>query len=145
MATYSAANYLTKPVPTHGLSNGVYAIYMSVSATAALTTSDVLNFGYVPENFRVVSGFLDADDLDTNGTPTLALNIGDADDADRLFAASAVGQAGTASNDVAVAGLGYKYEAKTLITGAPSTNAATGAAGGIRLCLVGYIEDDTTS
>lgn len=145
MATYSATDYLTKPVVGHGLGNNVKAVYFSVTASAALTTSDTLNFGYVPENFRVLGGFLEADDLDTNVTPTLTLNIGDADDADRLFAASTVGQAGTATNDVAVAGLGHKYESKTLITGAPAANAATGAAGDIRLCLYGIIEEDTTS
>lgn len=145
MATYSAANYATAPVASHGLSDNVKALYFTVTASAALTTSDVLQFGYAPEGFRVVGGFLKADDLDTNGTPTLTLNIGDADDPNRHFAASTVGQAGTASNDVAIAGLGHRYAAKTLITGAPAANAATGAAGDITLCLLGVIDDSATS
>ncbi len=145
MATYSADNYLTAPIADHGIGGNMKAFYFSVTASAALTTSDTLNFGYVPKNFRVLGGFLEADDLDTNGVPTLTLNIGDSDDADRLFAASTVGQAGTASNDVAVAGLGYKYGSKTLITGAPAANAATGTSGDIRLCVYGLLEDASTS
>lgn len=145
MATYSATDYLTKGVAGHGLGGNVKALNYVISATAALTTADILNFGYAPAGFRCLWAFLEADDLDTNGTPTLTLNVGDASDADRLFAASIVGQAGTASSAPAVTGVNYLYTAKTLITGAPAANAATGAAGTITLTLVGVLEDSATS
>lgn len=140
MATYSASGYDTAPVASHGLADAVHALYAEISVTAALTTSDAFNFGYLPAGARVIGGFIEATDMDTNGTPTLTINVGDADDADRFFAASTVGQAGTAGTALAVAGLGHKYSSKTLITGAPAANAATGAAGTLYLCLQYVIE-----
>lgn len=140
MATYSASGYASAAVPTPGLAAQVQALHKSISVTAALTTSDAFNFGYLPAGARVVGGWLEATDMDTNATPTLTINVGDADDADRFFAASTVGQAGTASTALAVAGLGHKFDSKTLITGAPAANAATGAAGTLTLCLLYVVE-----
>ncbi len=140
MATYSASGYLTKPAAALGLAQNVQCLYAEVAPSAALTTSDVFNFGYLPINARVVGAFIEASDLDTNGSPTLTLNVGDSGDADRYFAASTVGQAGTASTALAVTGLGYKTTAKTLVTGAPAANAATGVAGTISVGILYVVE-----
>lgn len=141
MATYSSTNYSNNvPAASHGLSGNVKTAYASVSCTAAPSTSDTLNFFYLPAGARVVGGWLKASDMDTNGSPTLTLNIGDSGDADRLFAASTVGQAGTASNTFAATGILYQYASKTLITGVANANAATGAAGTVELCLHYVVE-----
>lgn len=140
MATYSATNYDTKPVPSHGLANDCKVLYFEVTCTAAPGTSDTINFGYVPADARVVFAVLEATDMDTNATPTLALNVGDAGDADRLFAASTVAQAGTLSSAIATTGAGHKYDDSTLITGTASTGAATGAAGTVYLTVF-YVLD----
>lgn len=144
MATYSAVDYLTKPVPTHGLANNLKAFYFEVACTAAPSTSDTINFGYVPKNFRLLHATIEATDMDTGG-PTLTLNVGDSGDADRIFAASTVGGTGTQSSAIATTGFGYKYTDKTLITGVAAANATTGAAGTIYLALFGIQEDATTS
>ena len=144
MATYSAVDYLTKPVPTHGQANNLKAFYFEVACTAAPSTADTINFGYVPKNFRLMHATIEATDMDTGG-PTLTLNVGDAGDADRIFAASTVGGTGTLSSAIATTGLGYKYTDKTLITGVAAANATTGAAGTIILVLFGIQEDATTS
>lgn len=144
MATYSAVDYLTKPVPTHGLANNLKAFYFEVACTAAPSTSDTINFGYVPKNFRLLHATIEATDMDTGG-PTLTLNVGDSGDADRIFAASTVGGTGTQSSAIATTGFGYKYTDKTLITGVAQANATTGAAGTIYLALFGIQEDATTS
>ena len=144
MATYSATNYLTTPVATHGLANNMKAFYFEVACTAAPTTSDTINFGYVPKNFRLLHATIEATDMDTGG-PTLTLNVGDSGDADRIFAASTVGGTGTLSSAIATTGFGYKYTDKTLITGVAAANATTGAAGTIILVLFGIQEDATTS
>ena len=144
MPTYSATNYLTAPVSTHGLANTMKAYYFEVACAAAPTTSDPLIFGYVPKNFRLLGATLEATDMDTGG-PTLTLNIGDSGDADRIFAASTVGGTGTLSAAIATTGFGYKYTDKTLITGVAAANATTGAAGTIFLVLYGIQEDATTS
>lgn len=144
MATYSAVDYLTKPVPTHGQANNLKAFYFEVACTAAPSTADSINFGYVPKNFRLLHATIEATDMDTGG-PTLTLNVGDSGDADRIFAASTVGGTGTLSSAIATTGFGYKYTDKTLITGVAAANATTGAAGTIILALFGIQEDATTS
>lgn len=78
--------------------------------------------------------------MDTGGSPSLTLNIGDSGDADRLFAASTVGQAGTLSSALATTGAGYQYTSKTLITGVANANAATGAAGTVNLTVLYVVE-----
>lgn len=143
MATYSSQQVTDRmPIPSHGFGSSVYCQRFKITTTAALTTSDVLRFGYLPKYARVVDAWLKASDLDTNGTPTIALNVGDSGDADRLFAASTVAQTGTVAKMTVATGFGYRYDDETLITGAPSTNAATGAAGTIELAVFYTIEDD---
>jgi hypothetical protein len=144
MATYSATNYLTTPVVTHGLANNMKAFYFEVACAAAPSTSDTINFGYVPKGFRLLHATIEATDMDTGG-PTLTLNVGDSGDADRIFAASTVGGTGTLSSAIATTGFGYKYTDKTLITGVAAANATTGAAGTILVALFGIQEDATTS
>jgi hypothetical protein len=140
MATYSAPNYTKLPAASHGFGGNVKALFSTVTCTAAPSTTDTINFGYLPANARVLLAVLEASDMDTNGSPTLALNVGDAGSASRLFSASTVGQAGTDSTAIAATGAGYKYTSKTLITGTASTNAATGAAGTVYLTVF-YVVD----
>lgn len=140
MATYSAANYLTQPVFTHGPAGNVKVERATVTCTAAPSTSDTLNFFYLPAGARVHLAVLEASDMDTSGSPTLTLNIGDSGDADRLFAASTVGQAGTLSTAIATTGGDASYSAKTLITGVANANATTGAAGTVTLTVFYSVE-----
>jgi hypothetical protein len=141
MATYSSSAYTNnKPTAGHGAASSVKVAYASVSCTAAPSTSDTLNFFYLPAGARVVMAVLEASDMDTNGSPTLTLNIGDSGSASRLFSASTVGQAGTSSQALAVAGQGNLYTSKTLITGTAANNAATGAAGTVELTVFYVIE-----
>lgn len=143
MATYKSTQ-ATAPIASakgHGLAGNVKAVHWSVSCTAAPTTSDAIQFGYVPKNARVILAVLESTDMDTNGSPSLTINVGDSGDADRLFAASTVGQAGTLSSAIAVAGGGYKYTDKTLITGVAAANAGTGTSGTLYLSLFYVIED----
>lgn len=140
MAAYNATNYATLPASSHGFAGNCKVKHWTVSPTAALTTSDTFSFGYLPAGARVVMAVLEATDMDTNGTPTLTINVGDLGDADRIFAASTVGQAGTLSTAIATTGAGYQYTSKTLITGAPNANAATGAAGTINLTVFYVVE-----
>lgn len=141
MATYNSTNIASKTgVASVAAAGVVHCAYAEVVTTAALTTSDTLNFFDLPPNARVISATLEATDLDTNGAPTLTLNIGDSGSATRYFSASTVGQAGTAAAASAVAGLHYKTTAKTRIVGVPAANAATGAAGSVYLSILYIVE-----
>lgn len=140
MATYSSTNITNKTgVAAGGAGGSVLVAHATVSCAAAPSTSDTLQFFYLPSNARVLLAVLEATDMDTAG-PTLTLNIGDGSVADRLFAASTVAQAGTLSSAIATAGAGYKYSSKTMITGTAAANATTGAAGSVTLTVF-YVID----
>lgn len=141
MATYNSSNITSKTgVSAGGPAGNVLVAYAEVVTTAALTTADFLYFFDLPANARVLSATLEATDMDTNGTPLLTLNVGDAGSATRFFSASTVGQAGTAAVASAVAGLHYKTTAKTRIVAVPAANAATGVAGSVYLSMLYVVE-----
>lgn len=141
MPTYQSSNVSLKSgVSAGGPAGNVLVAYAEVACPAAPSTADPLQFFYLPAGARVLHATLESTDMDTGGSPSLAINIGDAGDPDRLFAASTVGQAGTASSAMAVTGQGYKYTSKTLITGVASANAATGAAGTLFLWVMYVVE-----
>lgn len=143
MATYQSRQVSEiMPIPSHGLAVDTKCQRFTVTIGAALTTADNIEFGRVPDYARVVDATLVATDLDTNGSPTLTLNVGDAGDADRFFAAATVGQTGAAARMSVLTGFGYRYpKGGGLITGKPAANAATGVAGTIDLYLF-YVVDD---
>lgn len=141
MATYNSPGVTANaPLLSHGLSGNAKVATATVTCSAAPSTSDTLNFFDLPAGARVHMAVLSASDMDTNGTPTLTLNIGDSGSAARLFSASTVGQAGTASTALAATGAGNLYTSKTRITGVAQANAATGAAGTVTLSVLYTIE-----
>jgi hypothetical protein len=141
MATYSSSAYTNNaPAKSYGVAGSVLVMTATVSCTAAPSTSDTLNFFTMPKNSRVHFAVLKADDMDTNVSPTITLNIGDSGSASRLFAASTVAQAGTLSTAIAAGGEEYQYAADTVITGTAANNAATGAAGTVTLTVFYTLE-----
>jgi len=110
-------------------------------ATTDLTLNTVLDAVRLPKGARVHEVVLTATDLDTNGTPTLALAVGDAALANRFINGAAVGQtagAVRAGNDAtAAANLAAHtaYAAETVIQVKVTTAAATAAAGTIVLAV----------
>jgi hypothetical protein len=141
MATYNSSA-VANSIPTlaHGLAGNAKVATATVTCTAAPSTSDTINFFDLPAGARVHLAVLSASDMDTNGTPTLTLNVGDSGSAARLFSASTVGQAGTASTALAATGVGNLYTTKTRITGVAANNAATGAAGTVTLSVLYTVE-----
>ena len=141
MATYSSSAVSNgNPTAGHGIAGNVKVARAEVTCSAAPSTADTINFFDLPAGARVHLAVLEASDMDTNASPTLALNVGDSGSAARLFAASTVGQAATLSTAIATAGADYQYTAKTRITGVASTNAATGAAGTVTLTVLYTVE-----
>lgn len=146
MATYQSTNVANKrPIAAHGFRRNLQFARGVVAVPSTVGTSDVLQFFYLPLNAVVVGGYIKSDDLDSNGSPTAAINIGDAGSASRYFSASNVAQAGTAANESLASGLGYLNSGKTLVTGAFSTAPATGVAGNVEVGLFYVVEDATTS
>ncbi|MCA1490083.1 hypothetical protein I6F11_04015 [Ensifer sp. NBAIM29] len=81
------------------------AIRFEHQLAAAPSAGDILELAMIPAGTRVVDMILDSDDLDTNGTPTMTMDVGimsgdfGSDDGARtcgaeFFSASTLGQAG---------------------------------------------------
>lgn len=134
-ATNSAQSRLA--APGHGFGGTMKAAYGIVDFTGTITTADSANVCQLPVGAIVLDATIEADDLDTNGTPTITLNVGDAGSANRYFAASNVAQAGTAASASAATGIFYQVTGTndTMVRVAVAANAATSAAGQVRVAI----------
>jgi len=142
MATYKSTQVTDQmPIPSHGLASYVNSQRFVVTLGAAITTADVLQFGYLPKFARVLDMILKATDVDTGATPAITLNVGDAGDPDRFFAASTAGQAGGVVRMSAATGFNVRFDDGVLITGAAAVNPAAGAAGSLELTVFYAVED----
>lgn len=124
-------------VPFQGLGANLSVLDVTHEVTTAeLQLADKIHFGKVPKGAIYVGGYLATDDLDSNGTPTLVLDIGDDDDPDGLLDGTTTGQAAAITNFN-----GAYLTNRTAVTGEKSvivtvqTAAATAAAGTIRVVL----------
>lgn len=141
----ATSNQLLALRPTPGPGIGGNSVHV-VRATFAMATGDLaLNQVHpafdLPAGFTCLGGAIWATDMDTNGTPLLAFNVGDAADADRFFVSSAVGQTGTASEALAITGYGFTTTAKTRVNVTTSAAAATAAAGTLNVVLWGTVQE----
>lgn len=107
--------------------------------TTDLALNAVVAAFKVPAGFTVTGIIAVATDMDTNGSPTLALSVGDSGSATRHLSSSTIGQGGTSTQTLASTGLLYQYTAESEILITASTAAATAAAGTIDLYLTGFM------
>jgi len=125
-------------------STHLHAISGSISTWAA---GDTIAIGWLPRQATVVSCILKAaGQLDSNGSPTLALDVGVVGTPQQFKAAvTTVGHASGASADATLTAAGYLYQNTTgqrvevLIT--VHTAAATPVAGTLELDIEYYVED----
>lgn len=109
-----------------------------------LAADDILDIGIIPATSQVVDVIIDSDDLDSNGTPTIAFDVGvltgnPGETSGRtcgseFFAASTVAQAGgvaraTAKTAFRVARADTDKSVGVKITAAAATQAASGKIG----------------
>jgi hypothetical protein len=121
-------------------SGGHIDLRYSITSTSAFNSADVLNFGVAPKGFRILGAVLESTDIDTNGSPTVTINVGDAGSASRIFSAATIGQAGGVTSTIAAAGNDFQFTDDTMIVGAFAAGPATGAIGTISLTLTGRFE-----
>lgn len=137
-ATNSAQSRLS--APGHGFGGNVKVSYGEVAFTGTITTADSAVICNLPVGAIVIGATLEADDLDTGGSPSITLNVGDAGSASRYFAASTVAQTGAAAAATAATGLLWTVtEGNTAVRVAVAANAATSAAGSVRLAVMYYL------
>lgn len=110
--------------------------------TDELELADVIATMTIPKGALITDGYLATDDLDSNGTPLLTLEVGTTDDDDGYLAANTVGRAGgLARFDGAELRDGTTLTADTRIDVKVGAAAATAQAGTVTLC-VKYINGD---
>ena len=127
-------------VPFQGMGNNVSVLDVTHEiATTELQTADKVVFGKVPKGAIYLSGFIATDDLDSNGTPTCVLDVGDDDDADGLMDGTTTGQAAaiTTFNGAYITNR-TAITAEKSITLTVQTAAATAVTGTVRIVLYYY-------
>jgi hypothetical protein len=139
------SNQLNSRLPAPGPGIGGQNI-RAERGTIALATGDlVLNAVHgafdLPPGFTVLGGAIWATDMDTNGTPLLAFDVGVAGTTAAFFAASQVGRTGVASEALATTGYGFTTTAKTRVIVTVQAAAATAAAGTLNVVLFGTVNE----
>lgn len=138
MPTTTAGIAVNRTARTSTDSNQLTSVAESITVAANQLTLGAL-FGNIrlPRGAEVCFVQIDATDLDTNGSPTITLEIGDAGDTDRLLIANAIAQTGAVpvGPSIAKTGFGYKYTDETLVQVRVAVAAATGAAGTIKYAI----------
>jgi hypothetical protein len=133
-------------MPTSADGAEVLAVRATYSLAAALAAGDIVQMMPLPAGFVPVDFILDSDDLDTNGTPTIAFDVG------LIDTNGNVGQEVFAATPVAQAGGVVRPTAKTAFRVAPSDSdrmiaikVATGPATGTTSGIIGLTMKYRTS
>ncbi|PZM07586.1 hypothetical protein [Rhizobium tubonense] len=106
---------------------------------ADMVTGNTVELLQVPRGFVLTGVYLALTDIDSNGTPTVAVTLGDLAVPARLVASSTIGQAGGSTTTLAATGLYYQYLADTNIALTFGTGSATAAAGTATCYLTGFM------
>lgn len=138
--TFATSKVATTVMPRAGL--GVQSVSVTHEITAALVVNDVIQMVKMPIGATILEVILGTDDLDSDGSPAIVLEVGDATTVGRFIAGSTVAQAGGVVRLGVIDGMHYTYTAEDTIDVKVSTAPATGAtSGGISLTVI-YTMDE---
>lgn len=129
----------TKKQPRSGV--GPQTVTQTYTLTGALALNDTIDMFVLPANHSALDFILSTTDLDTDGAPTITLDVGDSGSAARYISASTVGQAGGVQRMVLHAAHGYTPTSDTTIVVKVSAAPATGAAAGTITLTMVYTPD----
>lgn len=146
MATFYSDFYQTGKgaTPKHALSAPVFGA--SYSITANPTANDTLYMLQLPAGYKLLDGWLLASDIDTNGTPTIEMDVGIVGDTTKFLNSGVLN--GTAVTNYTIQGgskipllvsaLPYSPSSATDLIITFTGAAATFAAGNIALVVQGF-------
>lgn len=132
---YTLIDKMEVPSPMGG--QIVQNVHMSKAITTAMLASGVVTaIARMPAGTRYVDLYAKATDMDSNGSPALAIDIGIAgvsdttyDDVDCFLDGATIGQAATGTETILAAGMGLIVPVEHYITFTAATAAATAVAG----------------
>ena len=149
MATYYSDAYggpNNLPVSRKYQETGVWSVSAEFTLTAALDAGDVIKMCPTVAGSRVKDLILTSTDVDTDGSPAIIYDVGDADgtpDPDRYIDGATIGQTGGMARMSAVAGMNYRFQADGSIDVTVPVAPATGATTGTIKLTVLLAADDT--
>jgi hypothetical protein len=149
MATFNpaAGAPVARSVSTHGLKGNLKVMQGTVAVTTALATADIINFFYLPAGATIRRARIDTSvALDSNGSPTLTIDVGYASHTADFYSQSLVGSNATHSdiNPVFATTYDVQLTADTLVFATVHAAGATKVAGTVRL-EIGYTVDGLAS
>jgi hypothetical protein len=140
MASAYKSTKITNQAPARAAIPGLNAVSEVFTFPAAPVLNDTVEMVLLPKGAVLCDMVLDADDLDTGGTPTIMLQVGDGTTADKFIGASNVAQAGGVARMDKKGNVGVPLAADTKAVVKVSTGPATGAVGDIRLTAIYSLE-----
>jgi len=140
MATTYSTTKIEKSAPARAGLGEAIMVTGEFTFTAAPAINDIVRMFVLPKGAVIGEMVLTSDDLDTGGTPTIMLQVGDSTTADRFFAASNIAQAGGMARMDKRGDIGKPLTANTEVRVKVSTGPATGATGTIRLVAIYSME-----
>jgi hypothetical protein len=143
MATFKAASVLKTPI-TCAQAGQIVAATGTYEVPETLADNDIVALCHLPAEHEPVDFFIQADDLDTNGSPALVFDVGvlnaDMDDlvaSTNFITGSTVGQAGGIARADVVLGLQLAASSADRVIGVKVTTVAgTPAAGTLKGVLM---------
>ncbi len=136
MATFQSLQMTNPPYPVSGPGMGGRSLKVERgSYTGAGSVGDVIQLFKLHPRFRVMGGFVKS----SGNAASVTLNIGDADDVDRYFAATAITSAATTQMTLNT-GIDY-LNPKYNVVNATIAGANLNGTGEILVVIYGYIEE----
>jgi hypothetical protein len=120
---------------------GITVVQSTFAITAAFVINDVVKFLTVPAGVYITDIKLDVPQLDTNGSPTITLDVGTSGAAQAYLAASTVGQAGGVAVANVAGTIGATFTTATVIQMKVHAAPATGVTSGTITLQVSYVSE----
>lgn len=147
MATYKSAQ-VTSALLRGNWRGSDFTIFGSCAAGSA-AVGDVYQLAQIPNGYTITDMILDTDQLDSNGAPTIVLEVGDAGNASRFYSGVTAAKAGGIAIPTVPQTIGYTYAVgsgntgqfyggnagSNIIQAQVTTAAATYKAGNVRLSV----------
>jgi hypothetical protein len=145
MTAYTSLELTPPAYPVSGVGLGgrtTHAARGEFTSSVALAAADTVAMFDLPPRARINGGFLKSTDIDSGGSPAIALSLGIAGTPALFFSSSTVGQAGGVDTAMAATGYDYVTTGKTRVILTVTTGPATGVAVGTIVARLAYTVEE---